>query len=123
MVSTAARTLETWQLVRPCCLGQPVEIIDPSLYLASARQLLSRIRETPSRVSSVLAIGHNPGMHELALRLAESGVGNDAASLTEKFPTGALAVFSFKERPWADISAARLTLEHFVQPRELTQTV
>jgi phosphohistidine phosphatase len=43
-----------------------------------------------------MVVGHNPGLHELALRLAMGGPADPAklAQLRGKFPTATVAVFS-----------------------------
>jgi phosphohistidine phosphatase len=89
LCSTAARTRETLALVEPA-LGSPAVELEDDLYGASADELLARIRRVPDAVGSVLVIGHNPGLHELALALAPDGPFG-------KFPTGALATFSLPE--------------------------
>jgi hypothetical protein len=51
-------------------LGRAPVRMEHKLYGASARDLLARLRRLPDDVGSVLVIGHNPGMHKLALELA-----------------------------------------------------
>jgi phosphohistidine phosphatase len=110
LCSSARRTRETVDLVAP-----PGEIrVEPGLYGASADQLLDRLRHVPEEVPSVMLVGHNPAIHELAIDLA--GPGTDLAD--RKFPTGALATFSFAGA-WAALEPGRATLEGFVVPREL----
>ncbi|HLY88100.1 MAG TPA: histidine phosphatase family protein, partial [Acetobacteraceae bacterium] len=71
LVSTARRTQETLAALEP---WDETPLIEPleSLYLASAPQLLDVLRGTNETVRSVMLIGHNPGMHELAVSLAGS---------------------------------------------------
>ena len=69
LVSPARRTQETLAALEPwddTPLIEPVE----ALYLANAPQLLAVLRDVNETVRSVLLIGHNPGMHELAVLLA-----------------------------------------------------
>ncbi len=85
LVSTAVRAQQTWEIARDAMKDavqqrppQPqVELLD-ELYGAEPAQLLRIIRMAevtdPARL---MLIGHNPGMHELALMLAGSG---DAAA-------------------------------------------
>ena len=69
-----------------------------ALYLASAAQLLEVLRDVAETVRSVMLIGHNPGMHELAQMLAGTqamaDAGEAARRLAHGFPTGALAEFA-----------------------------
>ena len=76
LCSSAARTRET--LERVGLTGQ----IEDALYGAGASALLARLHEVPDEVASVMLIGHNPGMRQLAV---------DLAGLDDKFPTAALA--------------------------------
>ena len=40
--------------------------------------------------------------------------------MAEKFPTGALAVFTFPSDTWSDIALGAGTLAHFITPARLT---
>ncbi len=69
-----------------------------------------------------MLVGHNPGMHELALALA--GSGGDAAgrkALADNLPTSGLAVFDFAIDDWADVAFRRGRLVQFVSPKLLKQ--
>ena len=56
---------------------------------------LDVIKETPRNVHSLLLVGHNPGLAELASLLIASGDVEARRQLIEKFPTAALAVIDF----------------------------
>ncbi len=60
-------------------------------------QLIAALHGVAETVRSVLLIGHNPGMHDLALTLAGPramrGGGENERALAHGFPTGALAEF------------------------------
>lgn len=110
LCSSAARTRETLELVRP---GGEIAI-EPGLYGASADELLARLRRVPEEVESVMLIGHNPAVHELAIRLA-----SDSGELREgKFPTGALATFAVPGS-WEELDRGKTELLAFVKAREL----
>jgi phosphohistidine phosphatase len=68
------------------------------------------------RFETVAVIGHNPGIHDLAIALAGSGA--ELHRMEVKFPTGALAVLAFDGR-WPDVSPGGGLLEAFVTPRDL----
>ncbi len=86
IVSSARRTLETWQGVAPAFPDADVEE-SRALYLATREQLAEAAEEGLS-AGSVMIIGHNPGLHELALMMV--GAGPDKL---DGFPTAAAAVF------------------------------
>ena len=116
LCSAARRTRETLALLLPDLSGETVIRIETGLYEAGAGQLLARIRQIPPEVPSVLLIGHNPGLEELASDLIADGPAEDIARLAEKFPTAALAAIHFDARTWKDVGARSGTLERFVIP-------
>jgi len=115
LCSSAARTRETLELLRPA-LGGATILVEDELYGASSDQLLARIRLVPDEVTSVLVIGHNPGLHELALALAAAG--DELERLEEKFPTAALATLASTE-PWGRVAPGGATLTAYVVPKQL----
>ena len=110
LCSSARRARETVDLVAP---PGPVEIED-ELYGASADMLLRRLRQVAEDTTSVMLVGHNPAMHDLATALL-SEVDQRAV---ETFPTGALATLTFPG-PWRALAARRAELVSFLKPREL----
>ena len=69
LVSPSRRTQETLAALEPWDDTPLVEQVE-TLYLASAQQLLAVLRDVNETVRSVMLIGHNPGMQELAVLLA-----------------------------------------------------
>lgn len=116
LCSSSARTRETFDR-----LGlDGIEVsFDERLYGAGGDELLGRLRELGTDVVTVLLIGHNPGVQELALELVRPARTPEAARMGEKFPTGALAVFGVRAA-WVELSAATARLETFVTPRDLS---
>jgi phosphohistidine phosphatase len=118
LCSSAKRTLETWNLVAAELDCKPELRELHGIYLATPLQLLRQIRETPDEVSSLLLVGHNPGLELLAIALA--GPESDQAALNEmskKYPTAALASFEVELESWRDLTTARLM--DFMKPRSL----
>lgn len=115
LCSPARRTRETLERIASA-LGQPEVRFEPELYGASSSELVERLREVPDEVDSVMVIGHNPAVQDLALTLA--GGGRDAESMQVKFPTAALATLEL-EGTWNELGPGRATLIDFVRPREL----
>jgi len=95
LVSSARRTRETWEAVAPAFAGARSET-RRDLYHAEAQDVLAAIREEAPDGGTVMVVGHNPGLHELALRLAMGGPADPAmmAKLRSKFPTSTVAVFA-----------------------------
>lgn len=121
LVSSARRTLQTLELVRPAF--EPGTLIEPmdAIYLAPWQSLLALLREAPETARSVMIIGHNPGLHDLALALLGSAghgaVRGDAHRLTEGYPTAALAEFSIPGA-WRMLEAGGGRLVRFLVPRD-----
>ncbi len=117
LVSTARRAQETWELVAET-LPRGIEVRDAvGIYEVSATAILGVIRGVEPSVRSLLLVGHNPGMAELALLLA--GEGDALPRLREKFPTAGLAVIDFDAGQWSEIEPGRGRLVRFVAPRML----
>jgi phosphohistidine phosphatase len=112
LCSTALRARQTLAALLPALPGEAEIRLEDGLYGAGASQVLERVREVDESVGSVLVVGHNPTLHELAVALT----GRDDA--LERFPTGALATVAFRA-PWARLADGGAELEGFVVPREL----
>jgi phosphohistidine phosphatase len=125
LVSHAIRAHQTWEIAWEAMkdrVPQPqVELIS-ELYGADRSQLLQTIREASAADPKVLMlVGHNPGMHELALALAGSGDAAGRKALADNLPTSGLAVFDFGVDDWADVAFRRGRLVLFVSPKLLKQ--
>jgi phosphohistidine phosphatase len=95
-------------------------LLDRDLYLAPGAKLLAHLRETAEGVETALLVGHNPGLHELALLLADPESPVELPPLSGKFPTGALASFRFGSE-WRRLKPRAATLIAYVTPRELEE--
>jgi phosphohistidine phosphatase len=87
---------------------------DPTLYGASAEQLLSVLRCLDDHVTTVVLIGHNPGVADLVDLLAAHPTTGSAA--IDAFPTAAVAVLSVAG-PWSATRPSCASLESFWSPR------
>jgi phosphohistidine phosphatase len=122
IVSTSARTRETWDRAATAFAPAPPATAEERLYDAGPHAILQVVQKTNNRIGTLLVVGHNPGLHELAVMLAASGDRSARRQLQEGFPTGALAVIDFKEEDWSDLSPAAGRLERLVVPRSLGAT-
>jgi phosphohistidine phosphatase len=120
IVSPALRTRQTWDLVAPALPRLPNVTFVPAIYEAEAETILDVVRGVPDWSETLLVIGHNPGLEALALDLASPDSDADAlARLAEKFPTGALALFTVKA-DWSELAARSARLDAFIRPRDFT---
>jgi phosphohistidine phosphatase len=117
LCSPALRTRQTLEAVRSS-LGKrcAVEVV-PELYAASEEELLGLLQALPESVRSVMLIGHNPGLHDLALVLASRGA--DLPQLEEKFPTCALARLVVRSESWTALTPGEAELVEYLVPRQL----
>jgi phosphohistidine phosphatase len=119
LVSTSARTRETWALVaKAFAKALPVEF-EGSIYEASPEAILKAIRTTAPAARTLVVVGHNPGMQQLAGMLIASGDVEARQRLLEEFPTAAIAMISFAVQDWESLHANGGRLEHFVTPQTL----
>ena len=123
LVSTAARTRETWDIMSgtmPTSHEPQVEH-QQDLYNASASELLQAIRSISAGINRLMLVGHNPGVHELALGLTCMGDIPDRRVLAGNMPTSAVAVIDFPIADWADAGFGGGKLQHFVTPKLLRE--
>lgn len=85
VVSPASRARRTWDLVAAELDVSPPTRIDDRVYAASDRELLTVVRQLPDDVETVVLVGHNPGLEELACVLT-----GESAPM----PTSAVAVIT-----------------------------
>lgn len=93
LVSSAARTRETWECVQAALPALPARTLD-ALYMASAEQIWDAA--AGSGAEACLVVGHNPGLHELVRLLLSQNHDHSAVSrdLERNFPTAAYAAFN-----------------------------
>jgi phosphohistidine phosphatase len=116
LCSTARRARETLDGIAPV-LGTPVIRVEGDLYGASADALLERLRRVPDTAESVMLVGHNPDLQDLALILALPS--DTVRELEAKYPTGALATLVILVERWEELDDDRAELVAFVRPRDL----
>jgi phosphohistidine phosphatase len=118
VLSDAQRTRATcaWVISE---LGEkaPTPYLDSRIYGASSSTLCSIINETPETVTTLMVIGHQPVLQELAMRLASVDSNEEAVyELAMDYPTLGLTVLQ-TEKPWAEIDGRDMTVTNFVVPR------
>jgi phosphohistidine phosphatase len=116
LCSTARRARETTERIQSS-LGTAPVIHEPGLYGASATSLLERLRSVPDEIASVLIVGHNPAIGDLAVDLARPSPERQA--LAVKFPTASLAELGVPISAWRDLDHNRAELVAFIRPRDL----
>lgn len=99
LVSAAVRTRETWAAVAPAFGSAEVRFED-LLYHADARALIRFVVTVGEPFGTVMVVGHNPSLHELASGLMrQAGApGETQARVQRQFPPAGAAVFDLDER-------------------------
>lgn len=119
LCSPAVRTRQTLDLVLPHFNSDPTVVYQEGFYLAPASQLLARVRKVEAKVRHVMIVGHDPGMHGLAVELAGSGAPKLMQALAAKFPTAGLAVLDFELDKWSKVGPGGGQLRVFMTPKRL----
>jgi phosphohistidine phosphatase len=117
--STAVRTRQTLELARAAFGGKPKVSFEGRIYEADTDDILEVLKETKANVHTLLVVGHNPGLSDLAELLISFGDSSANQQLLEKFPTAALAVIDFAIDDWRDLRPHSGRLDRFVTPRAL----
>jgi phosphohistidine phosphatase len=119
LCSIALRTRETAALVLARFAPPPRILYEDGLYLAGRAALIRRLRRVDESAGSVMVIGHNPGLHELALALAAPDSPHHEALASGKFPTAARASFAI-EGPWSSLAEWRHALTDYVTAKSVS---
>lgn len=117
LCSPARRTRETLERVEAAFGDQVDTRLDEALYGASEAELLACLRALAQEIDSIMVVGHNPGLEELALGLASEGA--QLARMREKYPTAALATIDLPAEDWSAIERGSGKLVAYVRPRDL----
>ena len=118
LVSPAARTQETWALVAPAFAKAPRVMKDERIYDASPERLFNVIAQTRG-AHSLLVIGHNPSLHDVAMQLIATGDAEVRERAAEKLPTSGLVVIDCPIDDWSHLHPRSGRLERFITPRLL----
>lgn len=119
LVSASARTRETVALLMAQWPAPAPLDIQRALYLAEAPALLEILRAAPDDAHTLMVVGHNPGMAELAMNLTAGGDPEARMRLMAGFPTCALAVLAFPGESWAELTFQGARLVDFITPKHL----
>ncbi len=122
IISPAARTQETWKIAANAFRPTPGAATADQLYDATPLAIFAVIKQTPAAAHTLLVIGHNPGLHELALMLVASGDIDARERLGERLPTAGLVIVDFALDAWSKLHPQSGRLERFVGPKWLEAT-
>ncbi len=113
MCSTAARTRETWEIIAAELPGEREAQFEKSLYQASPDQMLAALRKAGG-AETVLMLGHNPGIAQMAKALAASPPHHPRFA---HYPTAATTVYQFDVDDWSKVEWGSGDVLAFTLPR------
>ncbi|MGA9747051.1 MAG: histidine phosphatase family protein [Nocardioides sp.] len=117
IVSTAARTRETWADVVDASGADAEASFDEALYHGGVDEALEALQAVPEDATSVIFVGHNPTAAYLSHHL-DDGDGDEAAisGMLQGFPTSALVILDVAVR-WSQLAAGAGRVVAFHAPR------
>jgi phosphohistidine phosphatase len=112
LVSPARRTAETWIGVRDSFPSAKTELAR-EIYDAAPEAIREAIDAVADRCDTLMVIGHNPGLHEVAVELLidASASGVEIERVAARFPTATAAVYAIDETGRARLDALYLARE------------
>jgi phosphohistidine phosphatase len=116
LVSPATRADETWALVAKALPTAPKVVEEEGIYNAGRDKLIGIIRKARD-AHVLLVVGHNPGLHDLAVSLIASGDVEARERVNEKLPTSGLVVIDLPFDDWSRLHPNAGRIERFVSPR------
>jgi phosphohistidine phosphatase len=123
VASNARRAKQTLERALEAFPAHVTHLIENTIYLATREHLVEVLRQTPDKVQTLLAVGHNPGFAELADWLAGGGEAEELDNMRSSYPTAALAILDFDADHWAEIRKGAARLRRFVTPAALRDDV
>ncbi|MBJ7533465.1 histidine phosphatase family protein [Rhodomicrobium vannielii ATCC 17100] len=119
LCSPSARTRQTLTLASAAAWDNPpAECFETKIYEAGERTLLKLLRDCPEDVDHVMFVGHNPGLQDLAVTLAQPGSAERHA-IKDKLPTAAIVSFAFDAEAWNDLEPGEGRVRLFITPNTL----
>jgi phosphohistidine phosphatase len=113
LVSSSLRTQETFARLNLSVNST----LKPELYHASSDVLLDAIKNAQGE--TIIVIAHNPGIGDLALRLARMTRQHPNHTRFTDYPTGATLVMQWNADSWREIDWSEGEMIDFIIPGEL----
>lgn len=115
LCSTAARTVETWNLLADELPDPPAARLKRELYLADPDTILEVLHGASGHCVALL--GHNPGIGQLAGWLPTADPAHEQFA---RFPTLSTLIVDFDIEDWAALTPGTGAVVDFIVPRDLT---
>ena len=113
LVSSSKRTMQTWAGLGDAFPKARLEALD-ELYNATAEEILAQAEAWADKADTIMVIGHNPGLHELAVNLLADGGAPawQVDKMDQRFPTSTVAAFLIDPAGRATFDGLFLASEH-----------
>lgn len=118
LCSPSCRTRATWARLRAEIPDLPAATFPKAAYEADRQTLAGLLADAPDGEASILLIGHNPGLQDLAVWLA-GGPKALRDALVQKLPTGALVVLDIDADDWSSLGPGGATVVEITAPKSL----
>ena len=123
LCSSARRAQQTCEAVRAEIPSAPEPVFLPQLYeFGRISPLLDAIASHGGDARTLLVIGHNEALHDLARHLAAIGSEYAMRELYQKFPTAAVAILDLDGENWPTALARLGRLVRFMRPKKLRES-
>jgi phosphohistidine phosphatase len=118
LCSPSVRTRQTLALAQALAWDIPPETrFEKKVYEATVQTLVKLVKEAPDGLGHVMIVGHNPGLQNLAVALAEPGP--DRELLMQKLSTASVVSFAFDQKRWKDLKPGSGRVVLFITPNTL----
>ena len=116
IASPALRVVETIAGFSAGAKNSVPTIYDQRVYNARPEALLDIIRDAEDTVRSLLMVGHNPGLQELLMNLAQDDPDGLRVEVASGYPTAALAELELAIDYWRDIGPGTGRILSLIRP-------
>lgn len=117
LMSPTLRSEQTWELVNEELEHTGAVRTDPRIYRAWGARLAEVVRGLPEEAGTAMVLGHEPGVSELVMALADDSTPDLRRRIAKKFPTCAAAVLTTSRR-WDELRPGTAQLEAFGTPKK-----
>ena len=118
LTSTAKRARQTAKyLVKGAELDDEIIELDDDMYTSLSDHILSVVHSGDNRYASLLLVGHDSGMEDLVLELANGQV--TAQANGKIMPTASIAIFDYDDSEWYKLKMSNVKLIDIIRPKEI----
>lgn len=117
--SNAQRTRETLGHLLKAYRHPMTVALSRAIYEASYASIMQLIHDVDETVQTLMVVGHNPGIEEMAFALCRDGEAKAFERLNSKYPTAACAHLTIDVAKWSDLTRGSAFLKDFISPKTI----